>query len=980
MKIIHFIFLFILYVKTKEILKQNVNNNTIYTAKTVELDVFDELISVSSDSLPFFIAKSYTNQSNGYSFFFDLQIFTNKQNLPVHYDYTIISLILNPLIINGTVVKKSDFEEFKAQNFTQCDFNIPGIFDSTANHGTLFFSVDNITTQFEEVNYLIVKIDLDRRVYNYFQTKNIEFKTIVTRIYDEQIYIKHEQYYSSHIFNQNLIGKPYITTFYLIKKAKNEDRMLIEFSKRSKGLDYKISCSSGKGYEILGKNETLGREIIYININNLEVGDSIIFSVFNDKPEEYKFDYYTYCLLEDFSIKYELYDNNDDLYEYRIDNEVDIDPYQEDNITDSHLSYLFPLVKQYKLGEDSKGVPVNGKLTVKVYYLSEKTDIDNGIMDYMNSINPQILKPFYTRDFTIEGTEDYFINETERIFKYTPGYFLVDAVFKSKAGDHFHYPIKDFELNDLGKPKEINEEITYLITEKQPLYGHFMHDKNQGFLSLQVDKQITNNFLVIFAHYYEDVYGPIELVLFDKEHKKIKIIGETEFSNSIYIPYKDFYDDQQMSLRITCVRECNIVLESLFTDYYTDYYDSNFFYTLEVSNTLKITYISEYYKYHPVNVIIFSDLKLPNVTINKKEITDQTVKLENDFFKCVFLDLTKFQSISGMNQLSVEIDSVLHTNISIYQNYRDYPQSVNWTSKYGNSTPTIYNYVKEGEICDKIILNPLMKISYVIRVLCDRDAYFQTYNSAGDLVDYKIKGKEMHVLKYPDVAKISKDEIEYCIRSTDTQPLMYSLQVITNRDQQNSFATMDSLYLNVLYEDYLSAGGVRVICLGELSGDPKLNYFYNITLKEGKGIDVYRDICETYPVCVYNVSILKQKKVDKINVYKKTQYLDLVKHDKYPSLDPTTNYVYIVVCNEPHTGCLYEFEVSETTKTKLDFDSHGISKWVIILLVILVLLGAGFAVYWFYFRKIRHEIRISKLQEDIENIDKRGINENASEM
>jgi len=207
---------------------------------------------------------------------------------------------------------------------------------------------------------------------------------------------------------------------------------------------------------------------------------------------------------------------------------------------------------------------------------------------------------------------------------------------------------------------------------------------------------------------------------------------------------------------------------------------------------------------------------------------------------------------------------------------------------------------------------------------------------------------------------------------------MYSLQVITNRDQQNSFATMDSLYLNVLYEDFLSSGGVRVICLGELSPDPKLNYLYNITLKQGKGIDVYRDICKTYPVCVYNVTTLKD--VKKIDVYKETQYLDIVKHDAYPSLDPENNYVYIVVCNEPHTGCLYEFKVSETTKTKPDFDSHGLSKWVIILLVILIILGVGFAVYWFYFRKIRHEIRISKLQEDIENIDKRGINENASEM
>lgn len=42
---------------------------------------------------------------------------------------------------------------------------------------------------------------------------------------------------------------------------------------------------------------------------------------------------------------------------------------------------------------------------------------------------------------------------------------------------------------------------------------------------------------------------------------------------------------------------------------------------------------------------------------------------------------------------------------------------------------------------------------------------------------------------------------------------------------------------------------------------PKTKYYlYNITLKQGKGIEVYRNICETYSICVYNVSTLKNFK------------------------------------------------------------------------------------------------------------------------
>ena len=134
---------------------------------------------------------------------------------------------------------------------------------------------------------------------------------------------------------------------------------------------HNLQCSTDKKYEIIGKNDTLGREIIYVDIENLSVDDAIIFSVYLAKGEDYKFNYDTYSLLEDFVIKYELYDKEqDELYEYKTENEFDIDPYQEDNIPDSHLSYLIPSVRQYKLG-DSKGYVIKGNLYLRFFILQK---------------------------------------------------------------------------------------------------------------------------------------------------------------------------------------------------------------------------------------------------------------------------------------------------------------------------------------------------------------------------------------------------------------------------------------------------------------------------------------------------------------------------------------------------------------------------------------------------------------------------------
>ena len=85
-------------------------------------------------------------------------------------------------------------------------------------------------------------------------------------------------------------------------------------------------------------------------------------------------------------------------------------------------------------------------------------------MDYMNSINPQILKPFYVRQFTIEE-KTYSSTGYETIFKNYAGNYIVDAIFKSSSGDYYHYPAQHFILSDLGKPKDIDLDYTYIVKD-----------------------------------------------------------------------------------------------------------------------------------------------------------------------------------------------------------------------------------------------------------------------------------------------------------------------------------------------------------------------------------------------------------------------------------------------------------------------------------------------------------------------------------
>ncbi len=123
-------FLLLFYINSKEYKKFNTNKNIFnYAAKTVELKDFDIRTSATSENLPFFISKAYTNQTIGYSFSFDLKTFNHEKVAPMINDYTTLSLLLNPFIINRTIVGKSNYEAYKANNFTDCSFEISGIFE-----------------------------------------------------------------------------------------------------------------------------------------------------------------------------------------------------------------------------------------------------------------------------------------------------------------------------------------------------------------------------------------------------------------------------------------------------------------------------------------------------------------------------------------------------------------------------------------------------------------------------------------------------------------------------------------------------------------------------------------------------------------------------------------------------------------------------------------------------------------------------------
>ena len=114
-------------------------------------------------------------------------------------------------------------------------FNIPGIYDSELQYGSIFFSIENITINSNA--YLVVKIDVKSNP-ECFDYKGLFVEAWSSYLYSQEIYPQENDYISNHIFDEP--NNIYNATYKFPRHDNKQKYLFIEFSPRSDNIKYKI--------------------------------------------------------------------------------------------------------------------------------------------------------------------------------------------------------------------------------------------------------------------------------------------------------------------------------------------------------------------------------------------------------------------------------------------------------------------------------------------------------------------------------------------------------------------------------------------------------------------------------------------------------------------------------------------------------------------------------------------------------------------
>ena len=865
----------------------------------------NETMKFNPSSVPFFIALPYQISQNGYGVSFDMNYTSNYKScqerlLPQSYNR--IALFNNPIIVNGSVMSDEEFYKEKSVNFSGTNFNIPGIYDSELQYGSIFFSIKNVTNIGSNSNFLVVKIDISSNP-ECFDYQGLWVEAWSSYLYSNNIQPFANDYISNHIFEEE--GQLYNATYRFPRANLGYKYLFIEFSPRSDNLKYVIENDTSTGrYPVYisesYKKTVLGRKVFQLDISKLNQNDTVNFTVYINKSVTDAFPDYYQLLLEDYTIYHEYYYDDEDFYDYDTKGELTYLDDQDDDMKKSFLLLNVPTVKEISKITGNYTV-LQGDYYFKIYRL-DITFWYYGLYNFMDNVNPQIIKPFYIEKKS-NITSDYFYltfqnfletNQTE--------YYFFDIVFIS-GNDYYKYPMYNFIFEKMGEVRPLTTDILYTIYDPQSLYRHFKNEKlNTGTINFIAADNVTNPYIAIYARYYNDTEGPIKLKVYNEDKSTI-IYGDTEIQNAVYIPY-EIYHKNKLYMDVACVKTCNITLDNWLLDNISDYYDGFFYGTFKVPEDGKITYYSKYFRLH-MSLFIFTDKDHPTVSINGVEIKDP---IRNDFFLSTYVNLSAYKEIITDTWLKVELEAKENTNISIFQNYEGSPNNWFIGQFFENSTPSIFDYFN-NERCQLVYIHPNMGNNYLFRFMSDSFLNLKFENGK----EFLIQPQQSLILNYSDI-NVEGIQFRYCLTTkVKNANATYSLQIISNTDQTTSNAAVDPLYLNVYYYDNLLNGGIRVYTLGELTLDKKRYQFYNYKVVNknynNTKIKVYYTRCETYPVCTYNKDTLE-------SLYEITgkngEYLKSVSTNLITTLHPDENYVMIVYCNnQKNDGCSYDILMSE---------------------------------------------------------------------
>jgi hypothetical protein len=906
---------FLLKPKNKKSLISEPNESNVFPIQ------LNTTLDFNPENVPFFIALKFDVVHNGFGISFDMNYTDNVKDckerlLPQNYER--IALFNNPIIVNGSVMSEEDYEYGKDKNFNTTTFNIPGIYDSELQYGTVFFSIENITIN--TAAYIVVKIDVES-LPDCFDYKGLWVEAWSSYLYSEGIYPEINDYISNHIYDES--AGSFNATYRFSKNLSKQKYLFIEFSPRSDNIKYKIENDTSTGrYPVFisetHKKTVLGRRVFQLNVENLYPHDTVNFTVYYDKSLTIAFPEYYQLLLEDYTIYHEFYEDDEDFYDYDTKGSISFLDDQDDDMRKSSLTVTIPTVKEISKKTGDYTI-LEGDYYFKIYKL-DYYFFYYGLHQYMDNVNPQIIKPFYIEKISNIKSDSFEVNFKSFLDSGETDYYLFDVVFIS-GNDYYKYPMNYFIFEKMGEVRPLTIDILYEIYDNQSLYRHFINEEaKNGTIRFKALSNVTTKYIGIYARYYNDTIGPVRLKAYDKDKEDI-IYGDTEFQNVVFIPYDTYKGGKELFLDVACIRTCNITLDNWLFDDISDFYEGRFYGTFKLDKTGDLTFVSEYFRWN-MNVFIFTDKNYPDVYINGKLMTDL---VKNDFFLSIYIDLSKYSTLVT-NRLEIKLHGQENTNISIFENYKFNPNNWLFAQLYENSTPTIYDYFYNSS-CQNVALNVNMRNNFIFRFVSD--SYLNVVFNGSEEI-HQIRPETPLILRYPTIKKVDENTLGFCITTrTLGTSAMYALQVISNTDQTTSYAAVDPLYLNLTYQDYLFDMNVRVFTLGELTLDRKRFEYYNYLVTNGDDplteLKVYFTRCDSYPVCIYNKEILDGMSGSEIKgedgVFRKN-----IKTGLITTLHPDENYVMIVYCEHQgsYGGCTYDIGISESQIQEEGFPSGPI--------------------------------------------------------
>jgi hypothetical protein len=234
------------------------------------------------------------------------------------------------------------------------------------------------------------------------------------------------------------------------------------------------------------------------------------------------------------------------------------------------------------------------------------------------------------------------------------------------------------------------------------------------------------------------------------------------------------------------------------------------------------------------------------------------------------------------------------------------------------SSPVDYKFV-DGEKTETIYAPKELNLLFALQVLSDNDLTFTFKYTESYSVVKQVKAKIGEVFTYDNGVKYTgEDSFTYTVKSSKLT--FYSLQFLSNLNQNFTPCPGNALKLGVKYTDFLYHDSLRIFRLGELDTNIFKDYYqYNVTQFSSSEYTVkaWLEQCSNYPICNISYASVTSSKTsiqldsDGANLYKNIEKKVL------NDLNSVLNYILVVYCqhNSRANGCYYDYSIRAFNST-----------------------------------------------------------------